>query len=118
VFPEPFTAHSRQEYQDAALAAAHAVARPTAIFLDPDTGLAEKPSSSKHVTSREVAAFWSALQVSDWLVLYQHAARETGWPEARRESFAHAVGGASVITFRSSNGARDVVLFAAVRGAA
>jgi len=95
VFVEPFAAHSRQEYLGAALAAARMVARPTAIFLDPDTGLAEKPSSSKYVTPGEVAALWSALQVGDCLVLYQHAARETGWLEARRKSFAHAVGGAS-----------------------
>lgn len=116
VFAKPFTACSRPDYTLEAAKAIHDISpRPAAVLLDPDTGLAEKPASSKHVLSSEVSELWSALQSGDWLVLYQHAARKVGWLEARRASFCNAIGDAPVITFRSPNGARDVVFFAASR---
>ena len=118
VFDRSFSAHSRTEYTRAAIAAIKVLApRSAAVLLDPDTGLAEKPASSKHVTSSEVTAFWSMLEPSDWLVLYQHAAREPDWLQARHTSFAKACGDPPVLTFRAARGSRDVVFFAACRGA-
>ena len=117
VFDLPFSARGRQDYACAVIAQIRAlVPRPAAVFLDPDTGLAEKPASAKHVTSDEVAAIWSVLEPADWLVLYQHAAREKDWLNSRRASFAGACGGARVVTFRATSVPRDVAFFAARRG--
>jgi hypothetical protein len=117
VFAQPFAARSRVAYVRAAIEAIGAIAdRPLAVLLDPDTGIAERLASSKHVKDTEVWEFWSALQPSDWLVLYQHAARQPDWLESRRAAFANALGAPKVLTFRAVNGARDVVFFAARRG--
>ena len=118
VFDRPFAARSRNDYSRVAVEAVRTLApRPAAVLLDPDTGIgmAEKPNSSKHVTGSEVAAIWSALEPLDWLVLYQHASRESDWLESRRTSFSEALGLRSVLTFQSPNGARDVAIFAACR---
>lgn len=116
VFDRPFAARSRNDYSCAAVEAVRTLApRPAAVLLDPDTGMAEKPGSSKHVTASEVADIWFALEPLDWLVLYQHASREAGWLESRRTSFSEALGLRSVLTFQSPNGAQDVAIFAACR---
>jgi hypothetical protein len=118
VFGAPFAARSRHAYVHAAIEAIKAVAeRPLVALLDPNTGIAERLASSKHVMDTEVWEFWSSLNPSDWLVLYQHAARQKTWLETRRAAFANALGRPPVLTFRAINGARDVVFFAACRGA-
>jgi len=118
VFAQPFSALSRAVYIRAAIEAIQAVGeRPLAVLLDPDTGIADRLASSKHVKDTEVWEFWSILHPSDWLILYQHAARQHGWVKSRRAVFANAISGAPVLTFRATTGARDVVFFAARRGA-
>jgi hypothetical protein len=118
VFAEPFVARSRRAYVRAAVVAIQAVReRPLAVLLDPDTGLAERLATSKHVRNTEVGEFWNALQPSDWLVLYQHASRQRTWLESRRAAFANAVADSRVYTFRAAHGARDVAFFAACRAA-
>lgn len=114
VFDRPFEARSRSEYTAAVLKRIQVLdAGPAALFLDPDTGLLPNRASPKHVTPDEVRALWDALRPRDWLVLYQHASRETNWIAKRREAFEAAVPGAHVVQFLSRNGARDVALFAA-----
>ena len=116
-FTQPFAVRSRHAYIRAALLAVQAVAeRPVAVLLDPDTGIAERLATSKHIKDTEVFEFWSVLQPSDWLVLYQHAARQRSWLASRRAVFVHALAGAPVLTFRALSGARDVAFFAAMRG--
>ena len=116
-FTQPFAVRSRHAYIRAALLAVQAVAeRPVAVLLDPDTGIKERLATSKHVKDTEVSEFWSVLQPSDWLVLYQHAARQCNWLASRRAVFANALAGAPVHTFRALSGARDVAFFAAMRG--
>jgi len=67
--------------------------QPLAVFLDPDTGLAPKNASVKHVTDAEVKDFWSALAPRDVLVLYQHQTNRSGapWIQDKRKQFASAI---------------------------
>ncbi|HEV3138185.1 MAG TPA: hypothetical protein VGZ26_09775, partial [Pirellulales bacterium] len=112
----PFAAQSREEYTTDVVRRIQALdGTSSAVLLDPDTGISINRKSSAHVTPEEVRAIWAALRQRDWLVLYQHASRESNWREIRRETFKAACGGAEVIQFCSRNGARDVAFFAASR---
>jgi hypothetical protein len=116
VFDHDFKTDSRDKYTEEVVKRIQALdGKPTALLLDPDTGISNNRNSSAHVTPEEVTAIWDALRPRDWLVLYQHASRESNWREKRRETFKAACSGAQVIQFCSPNGARDVAFFAASR---
>ncbi len=92
--------------------------KPTVVFLDPDTGIAERNAKPEHVTSTEVSSIWNALAPSHWLVLYQHSNRHKEWLPNKRDEFAKAIGVRNKIeTFRASarTGARDVAFLCAVK---
>jgi hypothetical protein len=112
----PFEPKFRKEYTDRVLKRVRATRRDGwVVFLDPDTGLKDAQSSPSHVTPDEIRRIWDASQLQDCLVLYQHASREADWVQKRREIFAAACPGSTVIQFRSREGSRDVVFFAASR---
>jgi hypothetical protein len=71
--------------------------------------------SSNKVTPEEVRMIWDVMQPRDWLVLYQHASRETNWIEKRRKLFAEVCRNSRPLMFRSNKGSRDVVFFAVSR---
>jgi len=85
-----------------------------AVLLDPDTGLAPKTASRKHVTGDEVEKIWKELKRGDWLVLYQHASRKSIWTPKGRKRFADACGleVRKVQVFRSPGIASNVAFFA------
>jgi hypothetical protein len=115
VHDEPFPGAGRAQYLDSAF---RAIQRrgvgPGLVFLDPDTGISDKPSE-RHVAPAEVAAIWKALAPGDWLMVYQHADRTRTWVERRSRELRAALGGAPVEVFTSSNGARDVAFLAACK---
>ena len=82
-----FRRREREEYNARALDLLKRTPRPCAVLLDPDTGIAAKPSR-RHVTPAEIEGFWKDLGSADWLVIYQHASRVAGvrnsWASSRR----------------------------------
>jgi len=85
----------------------------TLIFLDPDTGIAERNAKPQHVTPCEVRKIWASLRHEDWLVLYQHSNRHKRWLWRKRSEFKRATGAHPIETFRAKSGARDVAFFCA-----
>lgn len=117
VLPDVFEPRSRAEYRRFVLGRLRDVADSSVVlFLDPDTGISSSDRSPAHVTPGDLGVFWSALRPSDWLVVYQHASRQADWLEKRRKDFQGACPEARALAFTSSEGARDVALFAACRG--
>lgn len=90
------------------------------VFLDPDNGIAPRHANGRHVTSAEVAQFWSILQPEDWLVLYQHRQRHARWLERTRAQFADACSSSAerVQIFTCREIAHDVAFFALRKPAA
>jgi hypothetical protein len=88
---------------------------PIVVFLDPDTGIAERNAKPEHVTPEEVRQIWEPLKPSDWLVLYQHRHRKNNWEEIKRSEFERAIGTGKIETFRAKNGATDVVFLCAAK---
>jgi hypothetical protein len=84
-----------------------------AVLLDPDTGLEPATASAEHVTVDDVRATWNALAEGDWLLLYQHRWRDTGWKQSAESRFAAACGGAHVELYQASAKPSDVILLAA-----
>jgi hypothetical protein len=114
VFDRPFSVQSRDEYTARVIDRVRAMnINRAVVFLDPDTGISKKRASAAHVTVEEVSAIWNGLRQDDWLVVYQHALRETNWVGKQRAAFEAACSGAWVVQFLSPNGARDVAFFAA-----
>lgn len=91
------------------------IKKPTAVFLDPDTGIAERHAKPEHVTSAEVSSIWNALAPSHWLILYQHSNRHKEWLPKKRDEFARAIGSRTIETFRARTGARDVAFLCAIK---
>ena len=83
------------------------------MFLDPDTGIAERNARPEHVTPEEVRQIWNTLKPSDWLVLYQQRHRKKNWEEIKRSEFERAIGTGKSEAFRGKNGVTDVVFFCA-----
>jgi hypothetical protein len=86
------------------------------LFLDPDTGL--EPDSGadlKHVKRSELSHLWNALTRHDWLVLYQHGARNSEWRENGLQGFCGCCSGRDGEFFKASYIANDVVMYAARR---
>ena len=83
------------------------------MLLDPDTGIEPKKARPEHVKTDDIQKLWEALSQGDWLVLYQHAFRETNWRETTCEKFAEACGVEKVRTFEARDIVSDVMFFAA-----
>lgn len=116
VIGTPFDAKARSRYTQEVLEAFCADSRrPMLVFLDPDTGIAERNAKSEHVTSAEVGDIWRTLPRFDWLVLYQHANRRKGWVARKRAEFQRAIDSSHVETFRARRGATDVAFYCAVK---
>lgn len=88
---------------------------PILVFLDPDTGIAERNTKPEHVTPAEVRQIWDALKPSDWLVLYQHRFRDKQWAEIKRSEFERAIGTGKIETFRAEKKITDVVFLCAAK---
>ena len=90
---------------------------PLVVFLDPDIGVAPQVPGLEHVTSDELSMTFDAMKPRDALVCYQHARRRKDWRGVTRRGFAKAldVQTYDVEVFESAL-AKDVVLFAAVKG--
>lgn len=115
VHDEPFPGTGRGQYVDGVIRAIQRKgAGPGLVFLDPDTGLSDRPSE-RHLAPAEVAAIWEVLGPGDWLMVYQHADRTRTWLERRSIQLRTVLGGTPVEVFTSSNGARDVAFLAACR---
>jgi hypothetical protein len=74
IFDEPFDGKDRNGYGDQIIKFIRRVrSGPVVVFLDPDTGIAEKNPKTQHVTPKDVKKIWKELDKDDWLILYQHA---------------------------------------------
>jgi len=107
-----YDAKARKRYTDEVISHYRStLQRPTLIFLDPDTGIAERNAKPQHVTPKEVGEIWASLKRKDWLVLYQHSNRDKRWLVKKRSEFKRATGENRIETFRAKSGARDVAFF-------
>src|SRR5207249_2943066 len=77
------------------------------VFLDPDTGIAPKSAKPEHATSADIQEIWEAVKPRDWLVMYQHASRDTKWIQNRRAEFSKACNGVGVKTIQGLKIAGD-----------
>jgi len=66
------------------------------VLLDPDTGVAPKKVSSKHVTKNELCTIWDELKSGDWLLIYQHRWRDRQWREKAETGLLELLPGAHV----------------------
>lgn len=112
VIDELFVPQCRRQYRESVVAALRREPGPKVVLLDPDTGIAPKKPSGKHVTTEDVVAAWDALRPGDWLAIYQHRSRRKNWKEQARDSFA-AVCQVTVQLYGAPKIASDVVLLAA-----
>jgi hypothetical protein len=82
------------------------------VFLDPDTGIAMQNAKAKHVEPQEVSSIWKSLKRGDFLVVYQHSFRKTGWKAIQRSQLAEAckIDRGKVMEWKAEL-ARDVVFF-------
>ena len=87
--------------------------KPLIVFPDPDTGIADNNIEAEHASINDIAHIWNALKPGDWLIMYQHASRNVGWLEGKRNTFAQTCGGNKVITIQGPDIAKDVAFFAA-----
>ena len=82
--------------------------RPLLLFLDPDTGLQPKKCSPKHAAINEIEEFWHGLRHREWLVLYQHARRTSGWEESVSHQLSSLCYESKVQISRSQDVGHDV----------
>lgn len=82
------------------------------VLLDPDTGMEPKRAKPEHVRESEVKEIWERLGRGDWLVLYRHASRNTGWQGFSKRKFGRACGGIEPESFKAPGITKSVVLFA------
>jgi len=124
IFKEPFCdvlkgtdkREVRRRYFERAMSVANAFRpKPIIFFLDPDTGMAPKNFSRKHITAEEMGDVFRDLKRGDWLVFYQHARRASGWRMSTGVAFARSIGmkRREILVCHCEDVARDVVFFAA-----
>ena len=109
-----FEPAARERYFAEVQGKLRAIPQRKVVLLDPDTGLAGGRLSPKHVSKTEVRTVWSALHPGDWLVLYQHAWRQSRWREISEARFREACEKSAVVSYRGT-AANDVALLAAKR---
>ena len=85
---------------------------PKLVLLDPDTGIAPSTATAKHVNAEDVQSVWQSLRPGDWLVVYQHAARNATWLQDARDRLASLCGTAAIEVFNSPGIAWDVAFLA------
>lgn len=114
VVDAPFANASRSRYVDLVLDELVHVARPALVFLDPDTGLSDRPAA-EHTARGDVECVWAAMQRGEWLVVYQHADHTGTWLERRKALLTQWCGGVEVQVFTGHSMARDVAFLAVER---
>ncbi len=110
----PFAKSARSRYLDLALSELTQIPRPALVFLDPDTGVSDRPRV-EHTARSDVELVWSAMEPGEWLVVYQHADHTSTWLDRRKALLARWCGGVHVLHFTSHSMARDVAFLAARR---
>lgn len=85
-----------------------------AVLLDPDTGMEPSRLTAAHVGYGEISGVWQALSRGDWLVLYQHQRRKTGWLAEVKREFERACNTVAAHAFLSAS-APDVAFLAAAK---
>jgi hypothetical protein len=109
VHGEAFDSRKREEYIVGVLSAAGQRPRPRLLFLDPDTGIEPGSLKPEHVSTREIARLWTALDLGEVLAVYQHAPHETAWVDQSVQHMAKACPGADVRSIQGSV-AKDVAI--------
>jgi hypothetical protein len=110
-----FNPRKRRQYIDYTLAEIAEADRPLLLFLDPDVGLAPAKATAEHVTPEEIAELWSALEPGEWLVVYQHARRESEWVKRVSDELSGTCGGANVVAAQSAQFGKDVAFLCLCR---
>jgi hypothetical protein len=87
----PFTKASRAEYFRAVTTRLVKTNPPRIVLIDPDTGLAPRSATERHVMPSELAAVWKVLASGDWILLYQHARRSHTWQRETRAALARSL---------------------------
>ncbi|MGA7677149.1 MAG: hypothetical protein WCA51_02095 [Dehalococcoidia bacterium] len=107
-----FSRHNRDVYHKSVCKLISTQKLRKIVFLDPDTGIALQNAKAKHVEPQEVSLIWKSLKRGDFLVLYQHSFRKTGWKAIQRNQLAEAcnIDRGKVMEWKAEL-ARDVVFF-------
>lgn len=114
ILDSPFEHRAREGYFSAIKAQLAQLPGRKVVLLDPDTGMSERPATSAHIGSSEVAAVWDVLRAGDVIAVYQHSWRDSAWRHHAQERFKAAVGQQPRI-HDSPDGARDVIIMAATK---
>jgi hypothetical protein len=88
-----FDPSKRDAYASAVERHLRLIDRKKLVLLDPDTGMEPQSSSptGNHVLLEELAQFWQALRPKDWMILYQHRWRKSGWDTIAQRRFGEIV---------------------------
>lgn len=108
VVPAQFNPEQRDVYIDHVWAQVERSKRPLLLFLDPDTGLQPSRCSPEHTSLGEIEKLWSCLRPREWLVLYQHARRQTNWERSVARQISSLCDQADVHIARSQDVGHDV----------
>lgn len=82
--------------------------RPLALFLDPDIGLQPKRCCPEHTATWEIQALWPILKKREWLILYQHARRNSNWRESVADELSSLCGNMKAHVIQSDDVGKDV----------
>ncbi|MEQ1858425.1 MAG: hypothetical protein ABMA13_00660 [Chthoniobacteraceae bacterium] len=115
IFEQGFTHAKRRSYFDDALEELKLLTGRKLVLIDPDTGLAPKSASEKHVRADECQAIWENLASGDLLLLYQHQWRENQWRQRVVAKMREALNFSHVIRVEAPGFASDVILVGAVK---
>ena len=91
VIEETFNRNSREQYTEKAGLEVKKQDERQVVFLDPDTGLAIQNANEVHVKPDEINTIWQLMKKGDYLVLYQHSFRDSGWKIKRQQELAEAI---------------------------
>lgn len=81
----------RSTYFEGVYKRIQALARPLVAFVDPDTGIAPRQATHRHVLSEELQRLFEYLKSGDLLVCYQHRWRNRHWQVEARKRLAEAL---------------------------
>jgi hypothetical protein len=88
------------------------------VLLDPDTGIAPKRATARHVALSEIKEVWAELRLGDWLALYQHARRRPRWLDDTKGELEKALGESIESVYKREVAHDAALLFGEKRGQA
>lgn len=116
VIEDEFRPSERRVYRQIVIERLRSIAGSKIVLLDPDTGIAPSSAGPEHVNQDDLKTVWGVLNPGDWLVVYQHAARNSHWLQDAVKQLSRACMSEDIAVFNSHQIAWDVAFLAVVKG--